>query len=239
MMSPSTPGHAGSPATPKSFVPGRNITNASELDELPPQSVAPRSIVLPATVATFNQTLMHSKKEELMLLAKKLGETHVSKDLSMLLQFKYECDKNRQRQLRKTTNSDGKPVTAADTPLQMKPAYRIKVDILHLLSTLAATAGFKKLAQSPVNLLYTDLLLSYINLSFNDRRFRGAIFRVLDHLAWQVEIEHRVRWNRLTKDMDFATKRRSSSHVYLFVPNAKIGSDTRWTCSCGVCRAAC
>jgi len=179
---------------------------ATEEPDIP---MAHRQASETSTLSSSLDALQHTKKEEVIALAKKLGETYVSRDLTMLLQFKSESDKAKQREVKRVITTAESIAIIDEEALKQsrqKPAYRIKTDLLYVLGFLVATPGFKKVAQSPVNLLYSDLLLSYINQSFDDPLFRMRVYRVLDHLANQVEIEHRLRWNRISKDMDIVTK---------------------------------
>eukprot|EP01125_Pyxidicula_operculata_P002656 TRINITY_DN124_c7_g1_i1.p1 TRINITY_DN124_c7_g1~~TRINITY_DN124_c7_g1_i1.p1 ORF type:complete len:2853 (+),score=800.21 TRINITY_DN124_c7_g1_i1:78-8636(+) len=212
------------PTTPHLSLPMSIISPKGESAR--PGHITPKRTASPLLQLSFRQSSLNEFKD----LAKKIGETYISADLTTLLSFKNETDRNKKdkssRQglgaAQKSTylgasNTDEEteePVSSAKRKItknndeltfrsHQHPHFVVKCDILNILGVLSEIPNFKRVIRNPINLFYTELMLSrrteYVN-DFNDR-FRSYLLPVLQNIAEQVEIDQRLCWTSKTEGM--------------------------------------
>eukprot|EP01096_Ripella_sp_DP13-Kostka_P014694 TRINITY_DN6713_c0_g1_i1.p1 TRINITY_DN6713_c0_g1~~TRINITY_DN6713_c0_g1_i1.p1 ORF type:complete len:969 (-),score=513.02 TRINITY_DN6713_c0_g1_i1:97-2832(-) len=134
---------------------------------------------------------------ELNALATNLGETYMTKDLTMLLAFLREAqDKKSVLKTKKvidSTNEEDLSNHPSLLALIESTHYRIKIHILSIFSRLTFNKDLINFIPNPVNLLYTELLVAHKHnyLSF-DQKFRDSIYKVLDNFSDYVLFQHQT-----------------------------------------------
>jgi len=139
-------------------------------------------------------------------LTKKIGETYISADLTTLLSFKAAYDRYKKTyreelvlSKEESEKSEKSEISGDFQQLRKNPLYKIKCYVLEILGV--QSSDFLKFTRNPLNLFYEELITSQRTPNGNDERVRKLIFPILLNLSEQVEIDHRLRWERKTKMM--------------------------------------
>ena len=69
-----------------------------------------------------------------------------------------------------------------------------------LLIFLSATISPHGADRQPINLLFEEIIFSYRNLRHVDKEARGLIQQILGNFSESVEFQHRIKWDRMTKE---------------------------------------
>ncbi|PRP83232.1 hypothetical protein PROFUN_09444 [Planoprotostelium fungivorum] len=158
----------------------------------------------------------NSATRELKLLATKLGETYMSSDLTALLSFKQlSDDKKGDQEDRRLPSIQPEEAIGAQNLLhpyvrkfRESTCYKIRSNILRLLGHIFTDELAIKKSYSPVNLLFSELMVSHKEKSLSsDEEFRSLIYKVLSPYAESVENFYKNEWESYTRDMSLERRR--------------------------------
>ena len=165
---------------------------------------------------TVTTKLFASKKDsnqELQELGKQLGRTFMASDLTALLSLKNasvlarEGHKSKRLTKNQVKVDGGRVVDENVREFRNQPCYIIKTHILKMLQELTKPSLSPLPFKSPVNLLFTELLISFEDsLLMNDKGFRSNIYNILSNFATDVELRHTKSWLALTSGLTVTRK---------------------------------
>jgi len=153
-------------------------------------------------------------ESETRALAKKLGETYVSADLTTLLQLKEAFqDRLKERKEREKSHSrllsrESRWLLGMDNrvnnPIAERPISSIKCDILRVFAAITETSYNMK-GVGPINLMFSELLAIQTQKSYQREKepLETLIHQVIANIAVHAEIQHSFHWDNLTKEMPY------------------------------------
>ena len=154
-----------------------------------------------------------SATEELETLAMNLGETYMTQDLTALLsQLQDDSESVKDRKAKRITvaltaisifeDREIIPVNpTAALGFKNSCYYKIKCSILRVLARLTRNWDYFDYIPNPVNLLFSELLVSYKEMHLTyDNNFRKLIYNVLTNYSDHVEYIHRFKFRTITAD---------------------------------------
>jgi protein-tyrosine phosphatase len=153
--------------------------------------------------------------EELTALAQNLGETYMTQDLTALLSYLQDDNEVQARKQRVTVaiaaGFDNDMLIGSSpiyTGFKDSCYYKIKSTILKAFARLTKYWEHFEFVPNPVNLLFSELLLSHKdNLCMYDADFTALIYQVLANYANYVSYLHCYRWKELTRGMSMEKMR--------------------------------
>eukprot|EP01127_Copromyxa_protea_P023001 TRINITY_DN849_c0_g1_i7.p1 TRINITY_DN849_c0_g1~~TRINITY_DN849_c0_g1_i7.p1 ORF type:complete len:1648 (-),score=362.75 TRINITY_DN849_c0_g1_i7:3456-8399(-) len=145
-----------------------------------------------------------SQMEEFKHLAWRMGESYISQDLTVLLSFKYESDRRRETRMsrkswfvpseNKEQEKEKEREKEEEAP-ELATHNLLRLTILRLLNSMSTHGADRQ----PINLLFEEIIYSYRNIR-QDKEARALIQDMLGKFSESVEYQHRVKWDRLTKE---------------------------------------
>lgn len=175
------------------------------------------------------EQFQRSATDEVAALAKNLGETYMTQDLTALLSYLQddsESVKSRKHN-RVTVNLATTSIFAEGDMMPLAPKvlgfrnscyYKIKCSILNIFARLTKHWQYFDFITNPVNLLFSELLVSYRDcLLLYDDDFRGLIHSVLANYAQYVEYLHCMCWKKTIEGMTIEQTKRFRKRLDKFV----------------------
>lgn len=143
--------------------------------------------------------------EELSDLAKKMGETYMAADLTVMMSYKQLSDAGEKKKVLKTDDKTEETdfLKPSIERYRITLKYQAKCYILKALAIASQHELYNDYSRPPINLLFSELVMTHKDMLYvADNSFRKLIYNVLQSSANHIEKVHQIEWEQRTRLME-------------------------------------